>query len=109
MSSHQRIDERSLAFGRAIVARMMEDPSIVPHARATLARWMMTCSDDVRPALLEWRSVLDGSADEIAAILTGDNELAKRLRQSNPFAGVLSQSERNAILREYRSNDPQTA
>jgi hypothetical protein len=53
--------------------------------------------------------VLDGPPEGVVAVLTGEDERATRLRQSNPFAGVLSQQERNAILLQFESHDPATA
>jgi len=38
-------------------------------------------------------------------LLTGTDERAIRLRQSNPFAGLLSQLERNEILLRFESYD----
>jgi len=101
MISHRQIDERSLAFGRAIAARLVEQPELIVQARANLTRWLITCSAGVRPALHEWLAVLDGPSDEIIALLTAGDERATRLRQSNPFAGLLLNEERNRILREF--------
>ncbi len=105
MKSHTAIDLRSLAFGEAIVARLRQDPALVRRAEATLARWLDSCSPQVRPALLEWQSVIKGSRDEIEALLMDASERGVRLRQSNPFAGVLSQRERLDILRQFESHD----
>jgi len=95
------IDRRSLAFGRAIAARIAVDPAAVTRARMTLSRWMATCAPASRSTLLEWQAVLDGPVEQVVAMLTSPDERATRLRQSNPFAGVLSNQERNAILREF--------
>ena len=109
MNRHRLIDERSLAFGRAIAARLAQRPELIERARATLVRWLATCSPGARPALEEWLAVLDGPADEVFALLTGTDERAVRLRQSNPFAGVLPPPERTAILRQFQSHDAPSA
>jgi hypothetical protein len=109
MNGHRRIDERSLAFGRAIAARLAERPELIDRARATLVRWLATCSPGARPALEEWLAVLDGPSDGVTALLTGNDERAVRLRQSNPFAGVLTPQERTAILRRFESHDAASA
>jgi hypothetical protein len=105
MRDHRLIDERSLAFGRAIAERLRQRPELVDRARATLQRWLSTSAASVRPALEEWQVALSGPVDGVIALLTGTDERAVRLRQSNPFAGVLSQSERNRILKQFEAHD----
>ena len=105
MQDHRRIDERSLAFGRAIAARLPRYPEHVTHAQATLGRWLNGCSDNVRPALMEWQAILDGTVEGIIEILTATDERAIRLRQSSPFAGILSNQERNGILRAFETQE----
>lgn len=106
MNAHARIDQRSLAFGCAIAARVAENPQLIQHARENLTRWLGACSPRARSTLQEWMSILDGPTEGIAAVLTGTDERAVRLRQSNPFAGVLAAQERNAILRRFQLHDP---
>jgi hypothetical protein len=104
--NHQRIDERSLAFGRLIADRVRSDPALLATARATVARWLTTCSPRSRSTLLEWDHALAGGVAPTIDLLTGTDQRATRLRQSNPFAGVLSAAERNAVLREFLRHDP---
>src|SRR5438552_5653680 len=94
MKRHGHIDERSLAFGRAIAAKLSQHPELIDRARATLRRWMTTCSPRAASTLQEWLVALDGPLEAVIALLTSTDEHATRLRQSNPFAGVLSQQER---------------
>jgi hypothetical protein len=105
MPHHRHIDQRSLAFGRAIAGRLTGHPEYIERARTTLLRWMSTSAPAVRPALQEWLSVLEGSQDELIAILTGTDERSVRLRQSNPFTGVLPEPERIRIIRQFCSHD----
>src|SRR3982751_3279954 len=98
MKTHRRIDARSRAFGGAIAAKLPGHPELIGRARETIRRWLTTCSPRSRETLQEWLDALDGPVEGVVALLTGDDERATRLRQSNPFAGVLSQQERNAIL-----------
>ena len=105
MKSHDLIDERSLAFGQAIATSLVEHPEVIHSARTTLARWMVTSPPGAQPALREWLAVLDEPLGTIISLLTRDDEHATRLRQSNPFTGVLSQTQRMAILRRFESYD----
>ena len=109
MKSHATIDARSLAFGRAVAARLRDDPALTERGRSTIARWLTTCSPQVMPALLEWEVALKGPLSEVLDLLTNTNERATRLRQSNPFAGLLTQRERSAILREFAAYDAASA
>jgi hypothetical protein len=105
MKDHRNIDARSLAFGRAIADRLITHPELIDQARHTLKRWMATCSSRSKGTLEEWRSVLDGPVEEVVALLTDAGERATRLRQSNPFAGLLPEAERNEILRQFEAYD----
>jgi hypothetical protein len=108
VQDHRLIDERSLALGQAIAERLRSDPGLVALARANLERWSKTCSPRSKSTLQEWLDVLDGPPDGVIALLTGEDERAVRLRQSNPFAGALPQKVRNEILLRFQARD-QTA
>jgi hypothetical protein len=105
LKDHRLIDERSLAFGRLIAAKIAANLALVEKGRANVRRWLQSCSPAARPALLEWQAALDGPLDELLALLTATDERATRLRQSSPFAGVLSTAERTAILAEFQEHD----
>lgn len=108
-SNHAMIDRRSLAFANVIADRIINDPGAIARARATLKRWMTTCSPGVRTTLLEWQAILDGPVDGVIRLLRSTDERATRLRQSNPFTGVLSNRERNAIIKQYPIHESPTA
>jgi hypothetical protein len=80
--SHEWIDRRSLALHEAVAAKLEQEPALLGVARANVKRWLA-----VHPA----------------AALVAPDEDAARLRQSSPFAGVLTPGERLAILRQYDS------
>lgn len=109
MKSHESIDRRSLALGQAVASRLRDDPALIQRGRATIARWLLTSSPRVKPALLEWDAVLQGPLSDVLELLTGSSERAVRLRQSNPFAGVLSSRERTAILKDHAAYDEASA
>ena len=77
MKDHRLIDERSLAFDRLIVAKLTADPRLVEKAPGNIQRWLLTCSAGVRPALLEWQQLLDGSLDELLAFMVATDERAR--------------------------------
>lgn len=101
MRSHEWIDRRSLALHEAVAAKLEARPELLDVARANLQRWLAA-----RPAaaLREWQEFLDHtSLPDLLALLRSPDEQAARLRQSSPFAGLLSPKERQAILDEYES------
>jgi hypothetical protein len=102
---HETIDQRSLAFGQAIAARVKERPEMVADARAHIHRWLQECSPRLRPTLLEWLDLLNGPIEAVLFVLTDPGERATRLRQSNPFAGVLTNRERTEILLRFAPDD----
>jgi hypothetical protein len=99
--SHQWIDERSLALHTRVAAKVAADPALIETARANLDRWLQTSRS---APLLEWRQLLETApVHELVELLRSPGERAVWLRQSSPFAGVLTAEERLAILREYDS------
>lgn len=103
--THDWIDERSLALHRAVAAHWQAEPEVVlAKAKANLARWLATVDARSRLALLEWREALGGSRESVVELMTAWDERARRLRQSSPMvAGILPESERRAIFREFRA------
>ena len=85
------------------------DPALVGRGLANIDRWLGTCSPTVRPVLLEGRELLEGPRERWGETLLSTDERATRLRQSSPFAGVLTEAERNAILKRFHPREPLTA
>lgn len=82
--------------------RVRADPELTCIAKSNIQRWLQTCSPRLRGMLVEWDTALHASPDEVISLLTGTDERAVRLRQSNPFAGV---QERTEVLRNFHSDD----
>jgi hypothetical protein len=102
--SHEWIDRRSLALHEAIAAKIEGDPQLLDVARGNLKRWLEISQ---RPALLEWQRRLDDTpVPQLIAFLRSRDEDAARLRQSSPFAGLLSCEERRHIFDRYDASRP---
>jgi hypothetical protein len=99
-SDHSRLDERSLALHHRIAEKVLADLALLDKARDNLRRWQQQ-EGSPKPALAEWEHILSGRADQIAVFLTERSERATRLRQSSPFAGILSDTERKAIYESF--------
>ena len=104
MRTHEWIDQRSLAFDRAIAEKLRTDPSLLARAQRTLERWLQQRRSAAPSVLVEWHDILVGwPLERILDLLTSADEHARRLRQSSPFCGILTPEERLAILKEYES------
>jgi hypothetical protein len=55
--------------------------------------------------LAAWQSVLDDGPEAVLQTLTSQTPLAIELRQNSPFAGVLPEEERRAVLGAFRELD----
>jgi len=99
-SDHARLDERSLALHGLVAKKLAAKPLLIEIARENLRRWQHA-NDVVVPAFVEWKAILNGPFDLVVRILTERTENAQRLRQSSPFAGLLTESERKAIYESY--------
>ncbi len=100
LASQLFLDEFSLLLHREIAARIRRNPGeVLRVAEENLNRWLAAQGDVA--ALLEWKNLLETCAPEkLARIITQNNNEGQRVRSSSPFAGVLSQIEREAIWRK---------
>ena len=99
-SDHSRLNERSLAMHRLIAAKVQADAGLLDRARSNLRRWQEV-EGCPKLALTEWERILGGPVDQVTRVLTDESERATRLRQSSPFAGILTDAERKAICESY--------
>jgi hypothetical protein len=99
-SDHSRLDERSLAMHQLIAAKVQADPALLDKARENVRRWQAD-EGSAKLALAEWEQILSGSVNQVVQFLAECSERATRLRQSSPFAGILTEAERRAIYESY--------
>ena len=100
MRTHQEIDRRSLEMVRRIVARIDADPERqgLAHAKRVCERWVAQGILSAR----EWLTLLEKPWEEVRAILLDESDEGQRLRQTDPFCGILTPEERWQIYREAR-------
>jgi hypothetical protein len=100
--SHAVIDRINAAQDRLIASKLCRNRRVIEVARNNLRRWITRDGRSVRSAFQEWDRILDRlTPAEIASFLRSDTPMARRLRQSSPFAGVLTDAERRAIRRKH--------
>jgi hypothetical protein len=101
--THQEIDARTLAMHRLVAEKIRRDPRLLDVARANLARWRLEPHPGDRGHLEEWERAMGAGLESALALAVEDSERAAALRQSSPFAGVLTARERHAFLRSWRA------
>ena len=98
-TTHDRAQARNLAYHRAIASRLRRP--MVDEARHVLFRWR---SEGRIPDHYadRWAEALDRPIREIRRTLIDATPEGDDLRQTSPFAGLLSEPERRQILNEVR-------
>ena len=105
MSRDQR---RSLWLAYAVAAQIVTDPSrSADVARRNLAKMRQTARGEALLWLDEWARLLDGPIDKLLDRLTARDVRGRELRQNSPFAGLLTQDERERVLAAWRSSEAQ--
>lgn len=84
-----------------IVAKIDADPQLLEHARRVCMRWVERGNTPAH----EWLAILQRPWSEIRHILLDDTEESRRLRQNDPFCGILTPVERWEIYREARESE----
>jgi hypothetical protein len=74
------------------------DEHVVEEARRRLRRWRQNGRIDTRWAD-EWDRILSMPLRGIARAIGADSPRARALRQTSPFAGVLTEQERRRLAR----------
>ncbi|HVP03705.1 MAG TPA: hypothetical protein VMT10_14135 [Solirubrobacteraceae bacterium] len=96
---HSRAARRSLAYHRAIARRLRR--AMVDQARHQIWQWERESRIDPRYAS-QWEEILKLPVREVSRALGEDTPYMADLRQSSPFAGMLSEAERRKILQDVR-------
>lgn len=95
-------ERRSLAVSEAVARRLVAEPeAVISVARRNIER-MRDAATHEHPWLDIWQGLLDLGPAYVATMLTSKDQFARDLRQSSPFAGVLTDDERLAAVRNIK-------
>jgi transcriptional regulator with XRE-family HTH domain len=95
-------ERRSLAISTAVARRLLADPvNVMTRARVNLSRMRDVATHEHR-WLDVWDSMLGLGPSVVAGLLMSPDPFARDLRQSSPFAGVLTEAERADSIRGLR-------
>lgn len=101
-SDHQHLDARSLALHSLVARKLMADPALLKRAREILQRWKKNSPRPLPSYFAEWERVFRLQPAEVAGLLVAMNDDATRLRQSSPFAPLLTAEERLRVYEAFR-------
>ncbi len=94
--THRTAELQALAYHRLIAERL--DDEIVDEARMRLRRWRR--ENRIHPRWSdEWERVLALPLPEIKRAISADTKRARELRQTSPFAGMLTEQERQRLVK----------
>jgi hypothetical protein len=102
-SSHRLLEARSLAMHAVIARKIERDPTLLAIAHRNVERWCIRWKDAPPAWLGEWQEALKQPWQQIAALITEPSENGARVRQSSPFAGILTNEERWRIYEAFRA------
>ena len=78
---------------------------MLARARATIDRWLIGWPDDgAARSLRQWRELIDAGPEVVMAMLVSPAPDARELRQTSPFTGVLTEAERQSIVRAFHAS-----
>jgi hypothetical protein len=97
-SGHGIADLRSKALHLEVGRKLLRKPELLQQARQHLEK-MRGAMPYARTYVQEWEELLSGPIEGVLQVLGADDEHSKALRHTSPFAGVLSERERLAVLR----------
>ncbi len=94
---------KSLWLHRAVAGRLVADPdAVLDRAAKNLQRLQSVHPDGMAAMWLDrWRQVLEAGAEAVLDVLTSRSRDAAELRQNSPFAGVLPEGMRQAVLAAF--------
>jgi excisionase family DNA binding protein len=97
---------QTLWLHRAVAGRVVTNPGAVLAAAQINLRRLRRIHPDGRDWewLDRWDAVLDEGVEAVLDALTSSAHHAVELRRNSPFAGILSEAERRAVLRAYRDS-----
>ena len=106
MRSHSHSDQLHLALALAAAAKLRQQPDLFAKVRRQLARWRADLDGTqvgTRPYLERWEALAAQGPEAMISQVLETSEQATAMRQTAPFAGVLTSQERMAIIHALRA------
>jgi excisionase family DNA binding protein len=101
-----RDQRRSLWLAFAVGGRIAADPETARSlARTNLVKMRENARGQAISWLDEWEKLLNGPTENLLTALTSRSPRGRDLRQNSPFAGMLSEDERNQVLTSWKEQE----
>lgn len=102
MSRDQR---RALWLNHAVAGELVRDPELaLSVARRNLEK--LRASHRSKRWTDEWEKLIGGPIEDVLFALTSPSPKNRELRQNSPFAGLLSEEDRERVLASFGRPDP---
>lgn len=99
-----RDQQRSLWLAYAIAGRIAREPeTALKLATSNLEKMRKTSRGQANRWLDEWERLLDGPVEKILEQLVSRASKGREMRQNAPFAGLLTESERQDMLASWQN------
>ena len=105
--SHDRLEQRSIAFHRAVAEKLRLRPELLAVAFENLDRWSQSAGRS-QPYFDEWRAMLALPLSDLLRTMVENTPRMGELRQSTPFAGILEPKERWRVYDTFESGTHHT-
>ena len=102
---HPHIDARVLDMAKIIVERVDNDAALLRVGHDNLER-ERRLHGRLSHASHEWEQLLEQPWPKVRAILLEESDEGQRLRSSHPFAGIVTEAERLAIMDRHPPPEP---
>ncbi len=100
--SMNREDRRSLAFHRAIAVILEQNPEpTLVQARKNL-RKLTQLHPNASSLFSSWKTWLQLPTRELVNQMLNPDLIAREMRQTSPFSGILTTQERTQVLKRFR-------
>ena len=97
-----REDQRSLAYHRALAAKLRKEPKLVLEKTKTTLKKMNSTHPSASELFERWKQWLELPPEALISRILDPGVEAREMRQVTPFAGLLSAKERARILKQFR-------
>jgi excisionase family DNA binding protein len=94
---------KELWLHRAVAGKVVQSPAPLLAAAAINLRRLRRMHPEGRAWewLDRWEAVIDDGVDAVLDVLTSSAQYAIELRTTSPFAGILTEAERRAVLESF--------
>ncbi|OGQ79095.1 MAG: hypothetical protein A2289_03005 [Deltaproteobacteria bacterium RIFOXYA12_FULL_58_15] len=100
-----REDRRSLFLHHAIALELKNNPDVVRRSAQKNIRLMKQKNPGAKSLLNQWEVLLKLPVEALQSVIVDERPYARELRQTTPFAGILSADARAKVYRNFRANE----